>query len=96
MILKPIGHFHKHLTEFGKGAFIPIRERTLRYIQGLNLAELPSREYEAISETLSVVKNLTITPEESAEIDECVLRNGFANLRNSSQVLFAGIAWRSH
>lgn len=72
LILKPIGHFHKHLSvPFGKLAFEPVRLRTLKYIKDLNLAELPSREYEAISETLSVVKNLTVTPEGAAEIDRC-------------------------
>ena len=44
LVLKPVSHFHKHLTLEGKLVFEPVRTRTLVYIRALNLAELPSRE----------------------------------------------------
>jgi hypothetical protein len=84
LMLKPVSHFHKHLTHEGKLAFEPVRTRTLEYIKNLNLAELPSREYEAVSETLSVVKNLATTPEAAAEIDTYRMALAVELLENST------------
>jgi len=66
IMLKPIGQFHKHLSDSGKLYFSPIRERTLKYIRALNLAELPSPEYEAVSDAMTTVKHLAV---DASEID---------------------------